>query len=205
MENDQGFTLIEMAVVLAVIAVLAALMTPIATSYIDQSRDTRANNDVRKIAEAVLLFQRDTGRWPAYDGFAAASANTTPSVNCLTTGKTPSLPVGTNDSSWSTNCPGSMRLLSDYVNVNSLAITSANGTGGGISYRGPYLEGTTGVDPWANPYVVTSEWLATTGANAANWAFVVSAGSNMGIDTPFVKPHTGSFSASGDDIVAMIR
>ena len=36
----KGFTLIELAVVLAVIAVLAAILTPLVTAYIDQARTT---------------------------------------------------------------------------------------------------------------------------------------------------------------------
>ena len=38
----KGMTLIELAVVMAVIAVLAAILTPLVTSYIDQARNTRA-------------------------------------------------------------------------------------------------------------------------------------------------------------------
>ena len=41
MKTNRGFTLIELAVV------LAAILTPLVTSYIDQARDTRAQNDVR--------------------------------------------------------------------------------------------------------------------------------------------------------------
>ena len=68
MTKDKGFTLIELAVVLAIIAILAAILTPLVTNYIDQARVTRAQADVRTIADAVKLYQRDTGRYPIYDG-----------------------------------------------------------------------------------------------------------------------------------------
>ena len=35
--NDEGMTMIEMVVVLGIIAVLAAILTPIVSNYIDQS------------------------------------------------------------------------------------------------------------------------------------------------------------------------
>src|SRR5205085_2716033 len=38
MKDSRGFTLIEMVVVLAVIAILAAILTPIVTSYIERAR-----------------------------------------------------------------------------------------------------------------------------------------------------------------------
>src|SRR2546428_14094274 len=62
----KGFTLIELAVVLAIIAVLAAVLTPMVTGYLDQARVTRAQADVRTIADAVKLYRRDTGQWPIF-------------------------------------------------------------------------------------------------------------------------------------------
>src|SRR6266481_3824364 len=64
--KSKGFTLIELAVVLAIIAVLAAILTPIVTGYLDQARVARAQADTRTVADAVKLYQRDTGRWPVY-------------------------------------------------------------------------------------------------------------------------------------------
>src|SRR5690242_15861806 len=65
--KSKGFTLIELAVVLAIIAVLAAVLTPMVAGYVDQARIARAQADVRTIADAVKLYQRDTGRWPVYN------------------------------------------------------------------------------------------------------------------------------------------
>jgi prepilin-type N-terminal cleavage/methylation domain-containing protein len=52
--SDEGFTLLEMAVVLAIIAIIAAILTPVVTKYIDQARTARADEDTKKIAQAVL-------------------------------------------------------------------------------------------------------------------------------------------------------
>src|SRR5438270_13871370 len=74
--KSKGFTLIELAVVLAIIAVLAAILTPMVTGYLDQARVARAQADTRTIADAVKLYQRDTGRWPVYLSANDVSTNT---------------------------------------------------------------------------------------------------------------------------------
>src|SRR5713101_3686857 len=66
MKESRGFTLIEMVVVLAVIAILAAILTPIVTSYIERARVDAATNDVKKIAAAIVQFNTDTRVWPIY-------------------------------------------------------------------------------------------------------------------------------------------
>src|SRR5436190_24161865 len=77
MNNNKGFTLIELAVVLAIIAVLAAILTPMVTNYLDQARTARAMGDTRTIADAVRLYKRDTGFYPIYSSLANARAGTT--------------------------------------------------------------------------------------------------------------------------------
>jgi prepilin-type N-terminal cleavage/methylation domain-containing protein len=76
MSNNKGFTLIELAVVLAIIAILAAVLTPIVMGYLDQARLARAQADVRTIADSLKLYNRDTGRWPIYNTSADFSSDT---------------------------------------------------------------------------------------------------------------------------------
>ena len=80
--RTKGFTLIELAVVLAIIAVLAAVLTPMVTGYLDQARVARAQADVRTIADALKLHQRDTGRFPIYNsgGYPATVSDGTKTV-----------------------------------------------------------------------------------------------------------------------------
>ena len=200
MKANKGFTLIEVAVVLAIIAILAAILTPIVTSYIDQARETRANADVRKIAEGVLLFKRDTGVYPPYDTYSNAKAGTSPKT-CLISGSNAS--PNTSASFYGSFACTTVGLLGQYLNVNSLGITTANGTGGVISFRGPYLDGLTGSDPWANPYVVNSSNLTET---ATSWSFAVSGGPDGVLNTTQSQPKTAPFSVgSSDDIAALIK
>src|SRR5688572_26149559 len=67
-KDNRGFTLMEMVVVLAVIAILAAILTPIINSYIDRARFNSAQSDVKNIAAAIVQFNTDTRVWPIYSG-----------------------------------------------------------------------------------------------------------------------------------------
>jgi prepilin-type N-terminal cleavage/methylation domain-containing protein len=201
MKANRGFTLIEMAVVLAIIAILAAILTPIVTGYIDQARDVRSRGDVRQIMQAVLLHQRDTGRFPIYDTTAQAVADTA-ARQILVSGPSAALPAldaGSPPAGWSGSTVG---LLTSYLNVNTLGVSSSGGSGGVVNYRGPYLDGLAGTDPWGQPYAVTATNLRR---SSANFAYVISAGPDGDIDTARDIARTGNFSATGDDITGLIK
>jgi prepilin-type N-terminal cleavage/methylation domain-containing protein len=206
MKANKGFTLLEVAVVLAIIAILAAILTPVVTSYIDQARTTRAENDVKKISQAVNLFKRDTGVYPPYISYADAAAGTNV-VPCLVSGTAaPSTTTGSAFfGSWSCGTgDNTIGLLQQYLNVSSgiaSTLSAGNETGGKIAYRGPYLDGLSGTDPWGNPYVVNSAALV----NATNWAFAVSGGPNSVLNTTQTQAKTSTFAAGGDDITSVIR
>src|SRR5947207_185073 len=68
MQRSRGFTLMEMVVVLAIIAILAAILTPVVTSYLERARLDRSMSDVKKITAALIQFNTDTRMWPIYSG-----------------------------------------------------------------------------------------------------------------------------------------
>ena len=86
---SRGFTLIEMATVMAIISVLAAVLTPTVLDFVDQARLTRAAADVRGIASAVLLYQRDTGKFPIYSDTASAGSDTAAATTLVGPGSSP--------------------------------------------------------------------------------------------------------------------
>jgi hypothetical protein len=74
-------------------------------------------------------------------------------------------------------------------------------TGGRFAWRGPYLR-TLGEDPWGNQYVVNVGKLQP-GQNRQAW--VISAGPNGTIDTPFDATTTDAAALGGDDIGARLQ
>jgi prepilin-type N-terminal cleavage/methylation domain-containing protein len=200
--NNKGFTLIEMAVVLGIIAILAAILTPIAVGYIDQARTTRAEADVRAIAKAYLLYYRDSSAFPIYQ---YRTGGTT--FSCQMSGVTTSggVPTGSH-SGWAGGlgcAAGTSFLMRSILNLNSWGLATNPG-GGAIAWRGPYLDGLDMNDPWGTPYFVNSKSLDALAANN-RWGFAISAGPNGTLDTDPQQAKTGAFAVSGDDIVALIK
>jgi len=61
----KGFTLIEMLVVIAIIAVLAAIVAPSAFKAVDKGKISAAVGNFKSIKTAVMAYYADTGAWPA--------------------------------------------------------------------------------------------------------------------------------------------
>jgi prepilin-type N-terminal cleavage/methylation domain-containing protein len=55
-----GFTLIELVIVIAVIAILAALLVPTIVGQVARARDTRALSDVGELGRAISRMRTDT-------------------------------------------------------------------------------------------------------------------------------------------------
>ncbi len=62
--GEAGLTLVEMIVVLAIIALVAALIVPNVIGRPDQARVTVARTDLRTIAAALKMYRLDNGDYP---------------------------------------------------------------------------------------------------------------------------------------------
>ena len=62
---QQGFTLIELMVVLVIIGVLAALVVPNVLNRADDARLTAARTDVNNLSQALKLYKLDNLRYPS--------------------------------------------------------------------------------------------------------------------------------------------
>lgn len=73
--REEGLTLIEMIVVLAIIALIAALIVPNIIGRPDQARVTVAQSDLRSISAALKMYRLDNGDYPSTaQGLAALVA-----------------------------------------------------------------------------------------------------------------------------------
>ena len=73
--SEAGLTLIEMIVVLAIIALIAALIVPNVIGRPDQARVTIARTDLHTISAALKLYRLDNGDYPTTEQGLAALAH----------------------------------------------------------------------------------------------------------------------------------
>lgn len=62
---EDGFTLLELLVVLGIIALLSALVAPQVIRYLSDARSSAAVAQIKNIESAVELYYLDTGTYPA--------------------------------------------------------------------------------------------------------------------------------------------
>lgn len=76
-DGEAGLTLVEMIVVLAIIALVAALIVPNVIGRPDQARVTVANTDLRTISAALKMYRLDNGDYPTTEQGLKALAEKT--------------------------------------------------------------------------------------------------------------------------------
>jgi len=70
--SDEGYTLTEMLVVLAIIGLLAAALTPVLAGQLSRARAKSARLQVESVATSLESFRADVGRYPSQaEGLAA--------------------------------------------------------------------------------------------------------------------------------------
>ena len=62
MRNKRGFTLVELLVVMAIIAILAAIVVPNAAKFIARAKVTRALAEIQGMETAITAMVADAGR-----------------------------------------------------------------------------------------------------------------------------------------------
>ena len=66
-KKQNGFTLIEIMVVLIIIAIMASFVVPSVINRPDQARLTKVKNDILTRESAIDLYKLDNGNYPSND------------------------------------------------------------------------------------------------------------------------------------------
>ena len=68
MQNNKtkrnGFTMIEIMVVVVIIAILAAFAVPIYIDYVESARASEAKSVISSITNASIMYYQSNGEWP---------------------------------------------------------------------------------------------------------------------------------------------
>jgi general secretion pathway protein G len=187
--SKHGFTMIEILVVMGIIAVLAAVMTPAIVNHIKESKVTRATHDVQLIAGSVAAFYKDTGRWPTDNDKDHSPADQEVELLKTNLGVMPGEENG--KLGW-TNFK-TKDTFENQLTLNEPGGKSKNAypTTGETGWDGPY-QNTFKADPWGNYFLCNVEPFHP-GKSGAVW--VISAGPDGILQT-----YTTDTSVRGDDL-----
>jgi prepilin-type N-terminal cleavage/methylation domain-containing protein len=203
---EQGFTLIEVIVAIAVVAILAGIITPSVIKHLEDSKRARAQNDCLVIGSSVASFFKDVARMPTK---GTAVASDTSLTLLVSDGNIPTAGNG-----WITPIGAPCDYLSNHLSVNAPLGVAANAypiAGSEFTWRGPY-QASFPADPWGNRYAVNIgnfRLAPGTAVNAnSNVVWVLSAGPDGIVQTavnPRVPAAGTTLTPLGDDIVYRIR
>ncbi len=193
-KSTSGFTLIEIVIVLAIIAVLAGIFSPTLTRYVGDARIRKAEVDVQHIGGAIAMMYGDTGHWPLWASGTATKAGDT-DFNLIESddGDDPTMDTGV------TEWDGASDTFTDQLIDNAPSYPIS----GRRAWRGPYIEKIT-ADPWGSMYKVNVEFLQPAEVGGMQPVFVISAGPNKKIETTFDQPGP-SITRGGDDVIFRIK
>jgi prepilin-type N-terminal cleavage/methylation domain-containing protein len=203
--GSEGFTLIELTVVLAVLVTLALVLTPSITNFINDSRVARTKADTQTLAAAVVQFYKDNGFFPQWSAANAGGPGLPANLVDLLVGpgNVPTVAVA---NLWTT---GTTDDMAAQLMGNTPAYTLKNATAA-YGWNGPYLSSSISADAWNNRYMINSGLIDTTqgtqtaGGVTKSAVWVISAGSNGIIETPFAQDMTTAV-LLGDDIGVRIQ
>ena len=201
--SASGFSLVEIIVAVAAAVILASVLTPMAFSYIDESRISRTYSDSATIAASMTSFFQDTKKWPGQVEILAS-----PSIRFLTVGDVTatSLPtlagsIGISAAKCVDGLAGVQPGVTEFAAATPNAVNTMNisdllqvppPAADYPNWGGPYLAAEVESDPWGSVYVVNviplfcgESVTAAVPGGALGFGWILSAGPNETLQTPF--------------------
>ncbi len=207
-----GFTLIEIVIAVAIVAIFAAALTPMVFKHLEEAKISKAKNETDVIGNAIMSLYKDTGKWPY------TNANgPTGTIDRVISSNNVAIGNGAGAASGAANwgAYGTSKQLGDYLFYNNPDDDSSDtgvaaGTAddyelaGSNQWQGPYIEQYQLDDPWGNAYVVNVRYMPGgryTGS-VLHRVFVLSAGPDGRWQTGYSDAATEQ--TTGDDIGTLV-
>lgn len=212
--NRRGFTLIEIVIAVAIVAVFAAAISPMVFRHLEDAKVSKGQSETETIATAILSYYKDVGKWPVTSNNGPTGNNTDRVISSAVVPNSAGAGAAAGAAGWGST--GSAKQLGDFLFYNNPDDdSSATGAGadqngqdwptsGPGSWRGPYLDSYTIDDPWGNAYVVNAQYFpggSYTGT-VRHRVYVLSAGPNGTWETAFSNNTTEEL--MGDDIGTVV-
>jgi type II secretory pathway pseudopilin PulG len=208
--GEPGFALAEVIIGVAILAVLAGMLAPFVTGYVEDARTTRARSEAERLGKAIQRMHADVGHWPLTNRNGPSGR-----VDRLITAKSVARNAGPDAGPGARNWGrfGRVKPLGDFLYWNNPDNdSSATGTAGGQpdqdypttgegAWQGPYLESYSLEDPWGRAYVINARYFpgGRYGGSVPHRVMVLSAGPNGLWETPF-SDGTPEATPLGDDV-----
>ena len=194
-----GLSLVEVAVVLSVMAVLTGVLAPAGATMMSQARDVRALRDCETIRVALVTLLNDTGQVNLRLGGRKGAL-----IDLLVTAAPSPDAAGDAERLWTrdVDAAGTIDWLDRHLVTNDPAGRADLAwplptLSGELGWRGAYLATPTGADPWGRRYAVNVRHLGTRAD-----VLVLSAGPDGVIETPF---EARGLTVGGDDVAALVK
>ena len=199
MSRNDGMTMIEITVILAVLGLLVGLVATAAGDLLEQSHAVRTGEEVDRIGRAIVEFYADTGYFPrTNDRFDGRPGDQ--EIGALISAA--QLPRSTASTGlW---VESDLGLLAEHLTYNGKGYRVRNPIDN-RGWAGPYLPQAVGEDGWAHAYIVNVFWLDVRNVveeadgTRLGAVWVLSAGPNGIIETPYYQPRDNA-RLYGDDI-----
>lgn len=198
--TQRGFTLIELVLMLAIVAIVSSLIVPLAAAVLRDADRARAEADVQQLATALTRFYADLKRLPTCGGEDCSR------IGVAGGDRLRFLAVGGGDGDLSSSYPAESPALATRWDLRENGLSpgaranafnhlvrndpNADGVVDALDYprtrpswQGPYLQ-SLGPDPWGHSYLLAVGALRAGGLSGARpLAWILSAGPNGLLET----------------------